>query len=167
MTTPEHANDPERVDWDRYEAELQTPAPASAAGDRPVLVDSPQAQRPGRPGLAGLRAVQRRPILPAWLRSRAELSALARWAASFAAHASAYHLTRGPVYAGRLAARAPRGAARLLAGWLRWLLDLEAEPVRQATVRAPRTPRPTSSWPASVTAGSAGAPPSRCCWLPP
>jgi S-DNA-T family DNA segregation ATPase FtsK/SpoIIIE len=136
MTTPEHANspEPERVDWDRYEAELKTQA--SAEGEGPVLVDAPQAQRPPRPGLAGLRAAQRRPILPPWLCSRTELAALARWAARYLAHTSAYHLTRSPAYAGRLAARAPRGVARLLAGWLRWLLDLEAEPVRQATVRA-------------------------------
>jgi S-DNA-T family DNA segregation ATPase FtsK/SpoIIIE len=138
MTTPEHANtpDPERVDWDRYEAELQAQAAAEAAeGEGRVLVDAPEVQRPPRPGLAGLRAGQRRPILPPWLRSRAELGQVGRWAAGFAAHTSAYHLTRSPVYAGRLAARAPRGAARLLGGWLRWLLDLEGEPVRQATVR--------------------------------
>jgi DNA segregation ATPase FtsK/SpoIIIE, S-DNA-T family len=136
MTSSEHASnpDPERVDWGRYEAELQAQAPAEGEGR--VLVDAAEAQRPARPGLAGLRAAQRRPIVPAWLRSRAELVALARWAAGYVAHTSAYHLTRGPAYLGRLAARAPRGAARLLAGWLRWLLDLEAEPVRQATVRA-------------------------------
>jgi DNA segregation ATPase FtsK/SpoIIIE, S-DNA-T family len=136
MTTPEHANnpEPERVDWDRYEAELEAQAPAE--DHEQVLVDTPEAQRPPRPGLAGLRAAQRRPILPSWLRSQAELAALARWAAGYLAHTSAYHLTRSPAYAGRLAGRAPRGAARLLAGWLRWLLDLEAEPVRQATVRA-------------------------------
>jgi DNA segregation ATPase FtsK/SpoIIIE, S-DNA-T family len=136
MTTPEHADtpEPERVDWDRYEAELDAQAPAQDQGQ--VLVDTPETQRPPRPGLAGLRAAQRRPILPPWLGSRAELTALARWAAGYLAHTSAYHLTRSPAYVGRLAARAPRGAARLLAGWLRWLLDLEAEPVRQATVRA-------------------------------
>ena len=140
---------PDRLDWDRYEAELDTQAatPAgtpsrpvdpdlAAAEEGRVPVDSSAAQRSPRPGLAGLRAAERRPILPAWLRSRAELGQACRWAASFAAHISAYHLTRTPTYAGRLAARAPRGSARLLGGWLRWLLDLEGEPVRQATVRA-------------------------------
>jgi DNA segregation ATPase FtsK/SpoIIIE, S-DNA-T family len=138
MTIPEHASnpEPERVDWDRYEAELQAQAPAKGAGEGRVLVDAAEAQRPARPGPAGLRAAERRPILPPWLGSRAELAALARWAAGYLAHTSAYHLTRSPAYAGRLVARAPRGAARLLAGWLRWLLDLEAEPVRHACVRA-------------------------------
>jgi S-DNA-T family DNA segregation ATPase FtsK/SpoIIIE len=140
----------EPVDWDRYETELDTTRPGQpttqAAGpDDPaeaqvgagrVLVDSPQAQRPPRPGLAGLRAAQRRPILPTWARSRAELADVGRWVAGFVAHTSAYHLTRAPIYAGRLVARAPRGAARATGGWLRWLLDVEGEPVRQATVRA-------------------------------
>src|SRR5206468_2470781 len=101
-----------------------------------VLVDSPEAQRPDSVTLAGLRAAERRPILPAWLRSGRELGDMARWAAGFAAHVSGYHLCRLPVYGGRLAARAPRGAARVTAGWLRWLLDVEGEPVRHAVVRA-------------------------------
>jgi S-DNA-T family DNA segregation ATPase FtsK/SpoIIIE len=138
------------VDWNRYETELggrdgpptgtapldAAGADAAEVGEARVLVDSPQAQRPARPGLAGLRAAERRPIVPAWARSRAELGEVCRWAAGYTAHTSGYHLARAPVYAGRLAARAPRGAARTLAGWLRWLFDLEGEPVRQGVVRA-------------------------------
>jgi S-DNA-T family DNA segregation ATPase FtsK/SpoIIIE len=148
--TPASPGGSEPVDWDRYETELDAPRPgqpptgaagtddaaATQVGEGRVLVDSPQAQRPPRPGLAGLRAAQRRPILPAWLRASGEFREVARWAAGFVAHTSAYHLTRTPVYAGRLVARAPRGAARVTGGWLRWLLDIEGEPVRQATVRA-------------------------------
>jgi S-DNA-T family DNA segregation ATPase FtsK/SpoIIIE len=125
------AGGPEPVDWERLETELAATDPADT-----ILVDSPHAQRPPRPGLSGLRAAERRPILPGWLRSRAELAAVCRWALGFAAHTSGYHLARAPVYAGRLAGRAPRGATRALAGWLRWLLDLEGEPVRQGVVRA-------------------------------
>jgi DNA segregation ATPase FtsK/SpoIIIE, S-DNA-T family len=139
-------SDPDRFDWNRYEHEVSPsgqPAPptpveddAAAAGARPVLVDSPHAQRPPRLTLSGLRAGQRRPIVPAWLRSRSELRDTTRWAAGFAAHSGAYHLTRTPKYAGRLAVRAPRGGLRVAAGWLRWLFDLEGEPVRQATVNS-------------------------------
>ncbi len=157
MTAPDHADSSDPMDWDRYESELgaapqpgqaATPARADTAGPpdpaatdataagRWVLVDSLKAQRPPRPGLSGLRAAQRRPVVPAWLRSRAELGEVCRWAAGFVAHTSAYHLARTPKYAGKLVARAPRGAARVTGGWLRWLLDLEGEPVRQATVRA-------------------------------
>jgi S-DNA-T family DNA segregation ATPase FtsK/SpoIIIE len=135
------------VDWDRYEHELggrdgpptgtaQVDADTVGMGERGVLVDSPEAQRPARPGLVGLRAAQRRPIVPAWARSRRELGEGCRWAAGYAVHTSGYHLARSPVYAGRLAGRAPRGVARVLAGWLRWLFDLEGEPVRQGVVRA-------------------------------
>jgi S-DNA-T family DNA segregation ATPase FtsK/SpoIIIE len=147
---PDRPGSPEPVDWDRYETELDTPRPGqpttqaagtddtavAEVGEGRVLVDSPQAQRPPRPGLAGLRAARRRPILPPWLRASGELREVARWAAGFVAHTSGYHLVRTPTYAGRLAARAPCGAARVTGGWLRWLLDLEGEPVRQATVRA-------------------------------
>ncbi|HEX6497759.1 MAG TPA: cell division protein FtsK, partial [Micromonosporaceae bacterium] len=85
--------------------------------------------------MAGLRAAERRPILPGWLRSHAELRDTARWAIGHTLHASAYHLTRTPLYAGRLVVRAPRGAARVIGGTVRWVFDLEGEPVRQATVR--------------------------------
>jgi DNA segregation ATPase FtsK/SpoIIIE, S-DNA-T family len=143
MNTPDNAPSPDgsgRLDWDRYEAELGDPGhpdgePVASDGAS-VLVDSPEVQRPPHPGLSGLRAAQRRPILPAWLRSRHELAEMAGWAVGFVAHTGAYHLARTPTYAGKLLARAPRGAARLTGGWLQWLLDLEGEPVRQATVRA-------------------------------
>jgi S-DNA-T family DNA segregation ATPase FtsK/SpoIIIE len=142
-------SDPGRFDWDRHEREITTPAtptPADADatpavadrvqdGER-VMVDTPQAQRSAGVSAARLRAAQRRPIVPPMLRSRAELRDSTRWAAGFAAHTSAYHLTRAPKYAGRLAHRAPRGGLRLVAGWLRWLFDLEGEPVRQATVNS-------------------------------
>jgi S-DNA-T family DNA segregation ATPase FtsK/SpoIIIE len=132
---------PGPVDWDRYEHELgaRTGTPPVDPDAAQVLVDSPEVQRPPRSGLAGLRAAQRRPILPAWAHSRAELAEIVRWAAGYATHTSGYHLARSPVYAGRLAARAPRGSARVLAGWLRWLFDLEGEPVRQGVVRAQDT----------------------------
>jgi S-DNA-T family DNA segregation ATPase FtsK/SpoIIIE len=137
--TPDDPGRPDPVDWDRYETELGGPgdpdsAPVATDGGR-HLVDSAEAQHPPRPGLAGWRAAQRRPILPTWARSRADLVEVGRWAAGFTVHTSAYHLARTPTYAGRLTARAPRGAVRLLGGWLRWLLDLEGEPVRQSTVR--------------------------------
>src|SRR6266487_5848598 len=139
-------SDPDRFDWNRYEHEITKPgrpdsaAPVEVDATQPdgeaVLVDRPDAQRPARLSVAGLRAGQRRPIVPPWLRSRAELGDTTRWAAGFAAHSGAYHLTRAPKYAGRLAFRAPRGGLRVAAGWLRWLFDLEGEPVRQATVNS-------------------------------
>ncbi len=132
MTSPNDTPDPERFDWNQAEAQL------ASAGDgdpeaAPVLVDSPDAQRPDRLTLAGLRAAERRPIIPAWLRSGREAREMAAWALGFAGHISAYHLARLPAYSGWLAARSPHGLARTLGGWRRWLFDAEGEPLRRAT----------------------------------
>jgi DNA segregation ATPase FtsK/SpoIIIE, S-DNA-T family len=111
-----------------------------SAADNPngvgrVLVDSPRAQQPPRLTAATVRASQRQPIIPPWLRSRSELRAAVGWLAGHLAHTAAYHTTRSPKYATRLALRAPLGAARLLAGTLRWTLDAEGAPARQAALR--------------------------------
>src|SRR6266545_3234580 len=119
-----------RVDWDRLEAEISGRDGATDAEDQAgtarMLVDSPEAQRPGRTTLAALRAAERRPIVPAWLRSAREARGVAAWALGFAAHVTGFHAVR-------LAARAPRGLARTLGGWLRWLFDAEGEPLRRAS----------------------------------
>jgi S-DNA-T family DNA segregation ATPase FtsK/SpoIIIE len=118
------------VDWDRYEAEVSDDAAA------PVLVDSAEAQRtPGKLTVAGLRAAERAPLLPAWLKSRAEFRDMARWTLGHAWHTLLYQAIRVPKYALRLALRAPRGAARIIGGFTRWVFDLEGEPLRQVTAR--------------------------------
>lgn len=132
----------DRFDWDRYEAEVVDLDARRAGRDGngppeqsgPVLVDSSPEPGAGRPGAGGWRAGTRRPVLPGWLRSRDELRAALRWAVGYAGHSSAYHALRVPKYTARLVFRAPRGAGRVLLGCFRWVLDLEGEPVRQATV---------------------------------
>ncbi|HET6481978.1 MAG TPA: cell division protein FtsK [Actinoplanes sp.] len=96
-------------------------------GDEPLPVDLPDA-RP-RP------AVTRRAIIPAWMRSKAEAFALARWLVGHYTHVFLYHLTRLPLYVGRLAFRAPRGLARTVSSASRWISDAEGRPVRLAAVR--------------------------------
>ena len=110
---------------------------ADGGADSPgrMLVDSVAAQRRTRLTVAGLKAGERRPIIPSWLKSKQELVNGAKWAAGHVGHVSAYHATRLPKYAGKLAVRAPRGAGRVVAGYFRWLFDWEGEPVRQATAR--------------------------------
>ncbi|WP_433215702.1 cell division protein FtsK [Dactylosporangium sp. CS-047395] len=149
MTTNEPDRDrPEGLDWSRYENEMtDNVVDLDAARERrqrdddhedqddtagPVLVDSPEAQR--KPKL-DRRGAERRPLLPAWLRSRAELRDAVAWAAGYTGHVAAYHALRLPKYAGKLALRSPVGLGRTAGGALRWLFDLEGEPVRQATVR--------------------------------
>jgi S-DNA-T family DNA segregation ATPase FtsK/SpoIIIE len=119
------------LDWERYEAEVGDDAAAPR-----VLVDSSDAQRvPGRITFDGLRSATRAPLLPAWARSWAEFKDMARWTAGHASHALAYHAIRLPKYTARLALRAPRGLARLVGGFTRWVFDLEGEPLRQVTAR--------------------------------
>src|SRR5687767_11533936 len=110
------ARDDDRFDWQAAERDLNnTTGPnaevvdldaarsrrSGSLGDEtpgdvpggPVLVDSPDAQRSPRFTVAGLQDAKRRPILPGWLRSRAELRHAARWTVGHLFHAGAYHLT--------------------------------------------------------------------------
>ncbi|MEO3747142.1 cell division protein FtsK [Plantactinospora sp. B5E13] len=104
--------------------------------DTPVAVDPPHEQAPSvfASAMAGKTAT-RRPIVPAWLRSRAELLIAGRWVFSHYSHVSLYHLTRSPKYSLRLVWRAPFGVARLLGATVRWVSDAEGVPVRLAAVR--------------------------------
>jgi S-DNA-T family DNA segregation ATPase FtsK/SpoIIIE len=148
-THPDLDTDRDRADAGHQPGPPATPTPAArdaeddpgSAADHPdggegrVLVDSPQTQQPPRLTPATVRASPRQPIIPPWLRSRRELRATAGWLLGHLAHTAAYHATRSPKYAARLMIRAPRGAARLLAGTLRWTLDTEGTPARQAALR--------------------------------
>ncbi|WP_436232651.1 cell division protein FtsK [Actinacidiphila alni] len=96
-----------------------------------VTVDAPRG--PSGPGLVNrVRGAKRRPVVPAWARSRREFGAAGKGVATYAGHVSAYHAVRTPWYACRLTLRAPRGVARVVGGSLRWLVDAEGEPLRQA-----------------------------------
>ncbi|WP_433210997.1 cell division protein FtsK [Dactylosporangium sp. CS-047395] len=122
-------------DWQRHEQELADVVQLHPDDqDTPTLVDSPAAQRPTTLATTARRG-ERRPVIPSWLRSRAELAYTVRWSLGYTGHVSAYHAVRLPKYAGKLAIRAPRGLLKILGGYVRWLLDLEGEAVRQATVR--------------------------------
>lgn len=76
------------------------------------------------------RAVEQREVFPAWLRSAEERRAAAAYAKARAWHLSKYHGTRAPLYAARLAGRAPAGAGRLIASTARWVGDVESKEVR-------------------------------------
>lgn len=137
-----HSEDPQHppIDWQRHEEELadvvQLPLNDDQGDehDAPVLVDSAKAQQGPRLG-ATIRRGERRPVLPSWLRSGAELAYTLRWFSGYLGHVLAYHAVRIPKYAGKLVLRAPRGLFKVIGGFFRWLFDLEGEAVRQATVR--------------------------------
>jgi S-DNA-T family DNA segregation ATPase FtsK/SpoIIIE len=77
----------------------------------------------------------RRPVIAPWLRSKAERHAVALWTAKHYGTTVAFHAVRCPWYAGRLLGYAPRGLARAVGRWSRWLWDAEGAPVRAAAVR--------------------------------
>src|SRR6266545_8203311 len=76
------------------------------------------------------RAVQQRDVIPAWLRSSEERRAAAAYARARAWHLSKYHGARIPLYAVRLAGRAPAGASRIVVHTARWVGDAESKDVR-------------------------------------
>ncbi|KAB8190588.1 cell division protein FtsK [Nonomuraea phyllanthi] len=100
-----------------------------------LRVDQPGTARTDWRASLERKATTRQPIIPLWLRSRAEAIETLRWAGLHYAHVAGYQLLRTPLYAGRLTARAPRGLVRLVSGLVRWTFDLEGEPARMAAVR--------------------------------
>lgn len=141
MATP---NDHE-FDWDRAEAELSRPdterdTSGATAVDvsntaPPTLVDSREAQRPDVISLEAFRTAERRPIVPAWAKSKAEFLAACRWVVGYYAHVGGYHGIRAPKYGLKLLGRSPRGLGRAVRGMGRWASDAEGIPVRLAAVR--------------------------------
>lgn len=134
-TARSHSNHPATASDTRPDSVPDAGADSGADTTAPVLVDTPDTGRGGRWDLAAWAAGERRPIVPAWLRSGTELVTQTRRLAGFALHASAYHATRVPKYAARILVRAPRGALRSMRGLARWLFDLQAEPIRQDAAR--------------------------------
>src|SRR5688572_13548464 len=68
------------------------------------------------------RADERRPIVPASLRTKAGRQTLASAAVGMATHGLLWHLSRMPLYLGKVALYAPWGLLRLMARQLKWAL---------------------------------------------
>jgi S-DNA-T family DNA segregation ATPase FtsK/SpoIIIE len=114
------------------EYQAAVPAPVVAAEPTvPVPVDRPDVAADTAGFLAQRRAflAEAPPVIPAWLRSARELADAVKWTASYYAHVTAFHTLRAPMYLLRLIVRSPRGGARLIARWVRWVVDAEARPV--------------------------------------
>ncbi|MGI5348804.1 cell division protein FtsK [Streptomyces sp. CA-250714] len=102
------------------------PEEESGAVGRPV--DSPTLPA------SGVVTEKRRPILAEWLTNRRDFTTTATRTLKNAAYATGYHGVRtvSGVYVASLARYAPRGAARIISGRMRWVSDAEGEPLRQA-----------------------------------
>lgn len=126
MTIPS----PSSTDQPAEEPRSDPDAESGASGET-VVVDGPY--EPSGPGLAErVQGAKRRPVIPAWAKSRQEFRAAGKGVAAHAWHVSAYHAVRTPWYAFRLTLQAPHGAARFVGGALRWVADAEGEPFRRS-----------------------------------
>ncbi|MEU4235246.1 FtsK/SpoIIIE domain-containing protein [Nonomuraea sp. NPDC026600] len=98
-----------------------------------VLVDQPYKPDPvDLIAELAARRQERSPLVPVWLKSRADALQVLKWQAEHTGYVLAYHVLRTPKYAAKLAARSPAGACRLLVALVGWLFDLEGRPVRRA-----------------------------------
>ncbi|MEV6331464.1 cell division protein FtsK [Streptomyces sp. NPDC051909] len=95
----------------------------------PVAVDNPNLPDPK------VTIEKRKPVLAGWLTNRRDFLATARHTGANLGYAALFHGVRIPVYAGRLALMAPRGACRFVASTNRWVWDREAAPLRDYAVR--------------------------------
>ena len=80
--------------------------------------------------------VARKPIVPAWARSKTQRREVAAGAGNLAAYSVAFHLTRSPKYLGKLLVFAPVGVVRFVARQVRWAWVIEAHGLRQAAATA-------------------------------
>jgi S-DNA-T family DNA segregation ATPase FtsK/SpoIIIE len=85
--------------------------------------------------VTGWRVAERRPIVPAWVRSRDDRRAFAAWLATHGAYVLGFHASRSPLYLARLTWRAPVGAYRVAGRVAGWLADREEAPLRADTIR--------------------------------
>lgn len=77
------------------------------------------------------RPADLRPVVPASLRTPNQRRQLRRWAVRYTGHTVAYHTTRAPKYAAKVAWYAPVGAGRTVWRLTRWCFDAENWSLRQ------------------------------------
>jgi S-DNA-T family DNA segregation ATPase FtsK/SpoIIIE len=98
-----------------------------------MLADSPVVSGPGY--LERIKGAKRIPVLPVWLTSGKEFTDATRWVGGHVWHTVWFHAFRSPLYVGKLALRSPAGFARTVGRVMRWAVDAEGEPLRQAEAR--------------------------------
>jgi S-DNA-T family DNA segregation ATPase FtsK/SpoIIIE len=105
----------------------------------PVQVDPPAGPRTIDATVLSSRTVDKRPVVPVWMRNAGEFRALVAWLGRYGAHSAAFHSARSPLYSARLIARTPVGGWRLVRGVFRWVFDHEQAPLRADAVRRAST----------------------------
>jgi S-DNA-T family DNA segregation ATPase FtsK/SpoIIIE len=104
-------------------------------GEPLVPVDPPVERHLVDATVLAARTLDKRPIIPGWVRNRAEFRALLAWAARYGWHTVAFHSTRTPLYVARLLRRSPVGGWRVVRGVARWVFHHEQAELRADAVR--------------------------------
>lgn len=112
-----------------YDAERVT-EPGEIITGRPVdLPEDP------RVTLTGKAEIARRPIVPAWARTRTDFETAAKHWADRTWYRTRFHAAYSPLYALKVLRWAPVGAARIIAAAWRWTFDAEQAPLRKSEAR--------------------------------
>src|SRR5947209_8776173 len=74
--------------------------------------------------------LERRPIVPIWMRNAEQGKAFFRWLAANLWHTTAFHTLRIPKYVLRAVVYTPRGISRAIVELYRWASDAEGWPLR-------------------------------------
>lgn len=101
--------------------------------DVPVLVEGEVlAVRDDSATVAKRAASPRREVLPGWAKSLESAKAAVVEAASYYSHLAAYHGVRLPLYYGKVSARSPLGAGRVVGATWGWITDAADKENRMA-----------------------------------
>jgi DNA segregation ATPase FtsK/SpoIIIE, S-DNA-T family len=114
---------PDVVDGDIVDEDPDVDTAPAVAVDPPPVAD-------GGSWLDHVRAQQRQPVIPGYLKTVADAKDAAKWVAKHYAHKTGYHAVRSPLYGLRLAVRAPIGAVALAVATGRYVFDAEGAPAR-------------------------------------
>ncbi|MFI6032557.1 hypothetical protein ACIA99_43725, partial [Amycolatopsis magusensis] len=127
---------PIRPDAARTPADIPTQADVidaeivdEEAAVRPVLVDGPEVKRTWWETAGDATA---RPLVAKWLTSAEEFKSRVKFLVRYAAHATAFHALRVPVYVPTAILRSIGAIGRLVARLRAWVFDAESKPVRMA-----------------------------------
>lgn len=125
------------------EVQAYEPGPPQPDDAESVVIDEGRAGRPVDPPVRPItfadvvsRADERRPIVPASLRSKAGRRSMVTLAGAMVSHGILWHLSRSWIYAGKMAFYGPWGLLKLMGRQLRWATHPELSSLMQTAAGA-------------------------------
>ncbi|MGH3819346.1 MAG: hypothetical protein ACRDRE_16655, partial [Pseudonocardiaceae bacterium] len=116
-------------EYQGYDAELIEPdrLPTMVSDASSALLSSSMTVETNEPVF---RPLDRRPIVPLWMRNAEQCNAFFRWLAVYLWHTTAFHALRIPKYVLRAVMYSPRGIGRAIVELYRWVSDAEGRSLR-------------------------------------